>query len=114
MDSGADARPWLRALPVGSILPSHDCSKPEDVHDDGLLCGAGQDDDRLLIARRVFLSVGDKWRDIYVVAGSGLDAGLDVVVQEHKDRVTGHHIDRGLGLTVMVVLGARPWRHVGF
>jgi hypothetical protein len=58
--------------------------------------------------------VGDKWRDIYVVAGAGLDAVLDVVVQEHKDRVTGHQIDRSLGLTVMVVLGARPWRHVGF
>src|SRR3954447_3283012 len=66
------------------------------VDDDPLLCAAGEDDDRLLVERGVLLAVRHPRRHVDVVAGTGLDAPLLAVLEEHEHRMAGDDVDAGL------------------
>src|ERR1700733_4122174 len=78
--------------------------RPEalQVDHDALLAAARDDDDRLLRAR-VLLAMRSVRRDEDVVALLGLQADLLLTVREDEGGRAGDHVNRGLGLAVVVV-----------
>src|SRR5882672_4303319 len=90
-----------------SLWTVHRSPQAGQVHHDTLLAAAANDDHGLLLPG-VLLAVRQKGRHEDIVARLGLDPHLVRTVGENEDRVAGHHEDRRLGLTmVMVARGGR-------
>src|SRR5690348_17298626 len=114
--SGTPARKSSTDAPVGRITGSFLAAMPllagggpeaGEVDHDGFLAAAGDDHDRLLAAG-VLLAVRGVRGYENVVPGSGLQPDLVPALGEHEDGVAGDHVDRGLGVAVVVGAGTGP------
>src|SRR5205807_8700661 len=83
-----------------------------EIDDDALLAAA-RDHHHGWVAGRVFLAVWCPRRHEDIVARRRGQAHLIVPVREDEDRVAGQHVDRGLGVAVVVVAGVGVRAYVG-